>query len=248
MKIEDLARASGCTTRNIRNYQTRGLLPPPVVVSRIGYYDQGHLARLRLIATLQERGYSLAAIADLAHAWEEGKDVADLLGFEQALTEPWGDDERPERVPLEVMLDSFPGAATDPALVDRTVRLGLIELDGDHVVILRPHTVSVGAELVAAGVPLATALDELELLAADADRIAGRFVGLFDQHVWEPFQSAGLPADALAEVTAALQRMRPLATRAVALAIRAAMDERVSHAAIERLAQQPSPTNREATA
>lgn len=248
MKIEDLARVSGCSTRNIRNYQTRGLLPPPVVVSRTGYYDQGHLARLRLIATLQGRGYSLAAIADLARAWEEGKDVGDLLGFERALTEPWGEDERPERVPLEVMLDRFPDAATDRALVDRTVRLGLIKLDGDHVVILRPRTVSIGAELVAVGVPIAAALDELEMLAEDANRVASRFVALFDQHIWEPFQAAGLPADALAEVTAALVRMRPLAAHAVANAIRTAMDERVSDTAIERLAQQPSANNREATA
>lgn len=248
MTIEELAQASGCSTRNIRNYQTRGLLPPPVVVSRTGYYGQGHLARLRLIATLQARGYSLAAIADLARAWEQGKDVAELLGFERALTEPWGGEERPERVPLGVMLDRFPEAATDQALVDRAVRLDLIELDDDHVVILRPRTVSIGADLVAAGVPLAAALDELELLAEDADRVASRFVALFDQHVWEPFQAAGLPADALAEVTAALERMRPLAARAVADAIRTAMDERVSDTAVKRLAQQPSPNNREATA
>lgn len=249
MTIEDLARASGCSTRNIRNYQTRGLLPPPLVVARTGYYDEGHLARLRFIGNLQGRGYSLAAIADLARAWEEGQDVADLLGFERALTEPWGKDERSERVPLAVMLDRFPEAAKDQALIDRAVQLRLVAVDGDQAVILRPRTVAIGADLVAAGVPLAAALDELEALAEDADRIASRFVRLFDQHVWEPFQAAGLPPDVLPDVTASLERMRPLAARAVADAMRAAMDERVADTAVERLAQQqPSADNRETTA
>jgi DNA-binding transcriptional MerR regulator len=249
MTIEDLAQASGCTTRNIRNYQTRGLLPPPAVVSRTGYYDEGHLARLRLIAKLQGRGYSLAAIADLARAWEDGKDVGDLLGFERALIEPWGEDERPERVPLGAILDRFPEAATDQALIDRAIRLGLFAFDGDHVMVLRPRAVAIGADLVAAGVPLDAALDELESLVEDADRVATRFVGLFDRYVWEPFQAAGLPAEGLPDVTATLERLRPLAARAVADAMRAAMDERVAAAAVERLAQQqPSVNSPEATA
>lgn len=147
------------------------------------------------------------------------------------------------------MLDRFPEAATDQALIDRAVRLRLVAVDGDQAVILRPRTVAIGADLVAAGVPLAAALDELEALAEDADRIASRFVRLFDQYVWEPFQAAGLPPDVLPDVTAALERMRPLAARAVADAMRAAMDERVADTAVERLAQQqPSANNQETTA
>src|SRR5690348_8532613 len=65
MTIDALAQAAGTTTRNVRAYQTRGLLPAPLVVGRVGYYGDAHLERLRLIANLQERGYSLAAIADL---------------------------------------------------------------------------------------------------------------------------------------------------------------------------------------
>ncbi|MDP8987506.1 MAG: MerR family transcriptional regulator, partial [Actinomycetota bacterium] len=38
MTIDDLAREAGCTTRNIRSYQTLGLLPPPSIVGRVGYY------------------------------------------------------------------------------------------------------------------------------------------------------------------------------------------------------------------
>src|SRR5919204_2454588 len=92
MTIDELARAAGTTSRNVRAYQTRGLLPPPRVSGRVGYYDEGHLARLRLIAQAQARGFSLAAIGELLRAWEEGRGISDLLGFEEALTAPWSDE------------------------------------------------------------------------------------------------------------------------------------------------------------
>jgi DNA-binding transcriptional MerR regulator len=62
MTIEQLAAATGMTVRNIREHQTRGLLPPPAVERRKGYYDAAHLARLRLISDLQREGLNLQAI------------------------------------------------------------------------------------------------------------------------------------------------------------------------------------------
>src|SRR5215210_4640050 len=93
MSIEELARRSGATTRNIRNYQTRRLLPPPVLENRVGCYDERHLARLRLIARLQEQGFSLAGIAELLRAGEEGRGLDEMLGFEAELTAPWAEEE-----------------------------------------------------------------------------------------------------------------------------------------------------------
>ena len=79
LTIDELAREAGVTTRNIRAYQTRGLLPSPRMEGRVGYYDDGHLARLRYIASLQERGFSLAAIQCLLEAWDQGAGLRDVL-------------------------------------------------------------------------------------------------------------------------------------------------------------------------
>ena len=38
LTIEQLAHETGMTVRNIRAHQSRGLLPPPEVRSRTGYY------------------------------------------------------------------------------------------------------------------------------------------------------------------------------------------------------------------
>src|SRR3978361_155636 len=49
LTIDELAQRTGMTVRNIRAHQSRGLLPPPEVRGRTGYYGQAHLARVELI-------------------------------------------------------------------------------------------------------------------------------------------------------------------------------------------------------
>jgi DNA-binding transcriptional MerR regulator len=80
--IDELAAVVGTTSRNLRAFQSRGLLPPPRLVGRTGHYDDGHRRRLEAVLRLQRRGYSLAAIADLAGAWERGTSLDEVLGFE----------------------------------------------------------------------------------------------------------------------------------------------------------------------
>lgn len=227
MTIDELARRAGCTTRNVRNHQTAGLLPPPTLVGRVGRYDEGHLARLRLVAQLQGQGYSLAGIASLIQAWERGHSLADVLGFEQALTAPWTDEE-PEVVSPGHLFALFPESATRPDLILRAVELGLIAPEGPQVRVLSPRLLRTGSELVAVGVPLAATLEELGLLRQDMERVAGRLVRLFEEHVWEPFAAAGMPADELPRVTDALKRMRPLAAATVDAVLAQAMEQRVA--------------------
>ncbi|MFD0362104.1 MerR family transcriptional regulator [Nocardia sp. GCM10030253] len=64
--IQDLAKATGTTSRTLRHYGQLGLLPP----SRIGangyrYYDQNSLVRLQRILLLRELGLGLPAIAEV---------------------------------------------------------------------------------------------------------------------------------------------------------------------------------------
>jgi DNA-binding transcriptional MerR regulator len=236
MTIDELAREAGVTTRNIRAYQTRGLLPSPRMEGRVGYYDDGHLARLRYIASLQERGFSLAAIQCLLDAWEEGRGLNDVLGFEEALTAPWSD-ETPERIPLEQLMEQFPEGLERPELLLRSIELGLlVEVDGE-LEAPSPRLYRVGVELVAAGVPLAAVLDEYERLVVDADRIAGRFVALFESNVWEPFVAAGMPHERLAAVTESLQRSRPMASMAMDAALAHAMERAVADSAARQMAR-----------
>ena len=47
--IDELAREAGMTVRNVRSHHARGLLPPPEVRGRTGFYGTEHVERLRLI-------------------------------------------------------------------------------------------------------------------------------------------------------------------------------------------------------
>ena len=241
MTVDELARRAGTTTRNVRAYQTRGLLPPPRVVGRVGHYDDHHLARLTYIGRLQERGYSLASISDLLKGYDDGRTLSQILGFEDVLSAPWSD-EVPERFTAEQLLEMFPEAAGDPALVDRAVALGLLTPveDGSGGMLFEagsPRLVRAGAELVAAGVPLGAALDHQLELAEDMARIARRMVRLFEVNVWEPFVAAGLPDERWPEVTAALERMRPTASAAVLSVLARAMEQAVADSTARQTAR-----------
>src|SRR5688572_9583230 len=62
MTIDDLAREVGLSVRNLRSHQARGLLPPPQVRKRVGYYGPEHVDRVRLIQELQGEGMKLEGI------------------------------------------------------------------------------------------------------------------------------------------------------------------------------------------
>src|SRR5437660_8641925 len=86
LTIEQLAAETGMSVRNIRSHQARGLLAPPEVRSRVGYYGAEHVAQLRLIRDLQEEGFNLTGIKRLL---EDTHGTAErLLRVRQALSAP----------------------------------------------------------------------------------------------------------------------------------------------------------------
>lgn len=240
MTIDELARRAGVTSRNVRAYQERGLLPPPTVRGRVGYYGEGHLARLRHIGQLSERGFSLASIRQLFDAWERGWGLAEVLGFEEALAAPWADESSDLVLTQEQLVATFGG---NDDTTRRAVELGLLapEADGGYRV-PSPRLLQAGAALVEVGVPLDAMLEEGAALQQDMDRIAERFVQLFLDHVWQPYLDRGMPPEELPAVTEALQRLRPVAGIAVSQWLATAMERRVSHVAPETLAQTPAQT------
>ena len=88
LTIDELAAASGATTRRVRSLQTLGLLPRPTLRGRTGLYGEGHRERLEAILRLQDRGFSLEALRVLFGAWEEGRTLAGVLGLPETVPSP----------------------------------------------------------------------------------------------------------------------------------------------------------------
>lgn len=91
--LDELARLAGTTGRNVRAFQTQGLLPRPRLVGRRGVYDEEHLERLRAVLRLQGEGFSLASIALLFRALDDGRTLEEVVGLPGRPTEDPSDDD-----------------------------------------------------------------------------------------------------------------------------------------------------------
>jgi DNA-binding transcriptional MerR regulator len=212
MTIDDLARRTGMTVRNVRAHQSRGLLPPPRVVGRTGYYDDEHVARLELIKEMQADGFNLGAIARLLEG--VGDSSSEVLDFTRAVRAPFAEEE-PEILSQDEIAKRWGGEA-DPALFERAERLGLLRsLGGDRVEVVSPRVLRAGAELAELGIPLPTALGVASKLRRQSREAARVFIELFLENVWKPFERAGRPEEEWPQIREALERLRPLASEAV---------------------------------
>ena len=233
-RIDELAHLAGTTVRNVRAYQDRGLLPPPRRSGRVGLYSESHLARLRLVTRLLERGYTLANIGELITAWEEGTEVAELLGLEAAIVAPWSAEEPATMgaAELAALFGSADPAEVLPA-INTGIELGLLEPVTDGFRLRSPVLVRAGAELAAAGVPLDAAMGLATALRADLDAVAGRFIDIVVSHVFDPAGDP-IPTVDLARLTETVRRLRPLAAAAVQAELAVAMETKTEEVLRER--------------
>ncbi|MEU9709257.1 MerR family transcriptional regulator [Streptomyces sp. NPDC047967] len=216
-RIEDLAHASGATVRTIRAYQDRGLLPTPERRGRANVYREAHLARLRQIADLLDRGYTLASIKELLEAWDAGRGLGGVLGLVAEVQGPWTDEEA-DRITRTELDAKFGGAQDDEAIAE-AVALGVLErVPGrdDEFLVPSPQELSVAVELHAAGVPLTAISGHLRELRGQVEHIASRFLEFTTEHVFARYLGHRPPTDAdAAEAASLVRRLRPLAQQTV---------------------------------
>jgi DNA-binding transcriptional MerR regulator len=224
LTIDELARRTGMTVRNIRAHQSRGLLPPPALRGRTGIYGHEHVERIELIRDLQAEGFNLEGIRRLLES--SGGNSGEVLRFTRAVREPF--DEPGREIPLSELGERF---GNDPALLERAQKLGLIRpLAEGWVEEVSPTLARAGEELARLGVPPEAALDIVAKLRKQADGQAKAFVELFLDQVWKPFDAEGRPAEKWPEVREKLERLRALAAEAVTAVFRMVMDDRVEAA------------------
>jgi DNA-binding transcriptional MerR regulator len=207
LTVEQLAYETGMSVRNIRNHQSRGLLPPPEVRARVGYYGPEHVARLRLIQEMQAEGFKLSAISRLIG--EHGEDADRFVGLRQAVTAPFAT-EAPEVYERAELVEKF--GNDDDRLIEKAKKLGLlIEIGEDRFEAPSPALIRAAEEVLAMGIELPDALAVIERLTRNAQSSARTFVDLFVEKVWKPFDDAGRPEEGWDEIIAAIGRLRPLA-------------------------------------
>src|SRR5215211_244100 len=231
LTIDELAQRVGMTARNVRAYQSRGLIPPPVLKARTGYYGEEHVARLELIRDLQAEGFNLEAIKRILERAPTGS-VGDVLDFTRAAAAPFSD-ERPEVVDGAILAQQW-GDELTPDLTRRIEQHGFVRPLGDNLWEVRsPRLHRAAQELSELGVPLEAAVDVMATLKRHSEAVAKRYVELFLEHLWRPLEEADEPPEEFARVREALERLRPLAGESLLAVFQVVMTDAVE-AAIER--------------
>jgi DNA-binding transcriptional MerR regulator len=240
LTVDELAARVGVTVRNVRAYSARGLLPPPRMVGRTGYYGREHVARLLLVREMLAEGYSLAMIErTIASAPPTASSAT--LALHRALLAPWLPPE-PELM-TGAELAARAGVPESPALVDRLVDLGLVErVSEEELRVLDPALLTAGLQVVALGVPPDDLIDAQTRVNALVREIAQTYVRMFVETGLRSFVEAGAPPDRLEEVRDIVARLQPAAAQAVLAAFRtemAAVVEETLGAVLSRLGERP---------
>lgn len=235
LTVDELAARVGVTVRNLRAYSARGLLPPPRMVGRTGYYGREHVARLILVREMLAEGYSLAMIErTLASAPANASSAT--LALHRALLAPWLPPEPETTTGAE--LAARAGVPEDSSLVDRLVELGLVQRQDDgRLRVLDPALLTAGLQVVRLGVPPDELIDAQTKVNEHVRQIARTYVQMFLDTGWRSFVDAGAPRDQLDSMYDTVARLQPAAAQAVLAAFRTEMAAAVEGALEEVLSR-----------
>ena len=203
LTIDELAGLAKVPTRTIRFYQSKALVPAPLMKGRVAYYGKKHVERLALVAQLQDRGLRIDAIRDLIKRLDARElDVGEWLGLDAELQAPWADD-RPRTMSERELLEVF--GQQGVGLVGELVRHAQVERHGDTFLVKSPALVALAGKLAGAGVDLEVSTKAAKILTKHLRRSAEEIVELFVR------DASGEGKD----LSHALAALRPLGLEAV---------------------------------
>lgn len=210
-RIDDLARASNVTVRNIRAYQERGLLHAPRREGRVAIFDDSHLSRLKIITSMLERGYTSVHITEMLTAWEGGHDLADVLGLEKALVPP-----RLEDAPATMTLAEVRELTLDKEALQTYIDVGLVEIKGARALVRRPDLLRAFAEMRGFGMPTEALVKLHSEVSMAVDEISKALVNEAVRQVGDRFLGGTDPtSEEVGELVGTLTRFRELAMSTV---------------------------------
>lgn len=212
--IEQLALESGLSVRNIRSHQARGLLPPPEVRRRVGYYGGEHVQRLRVIGELQAQGLHLKAVKQVLEDTEAT--VERLLSLRRSIAEPISLEQSEVLTDEELAAQLSEPAHGQSRLRDKLQDLGfIVPIGGGHYEIPSPSLLAVVAEALRRGISASHVIELLDSLHRHAETVARRLVKNFVDDVWKPYLDKQAPDEEWPGVAESIARLRPMGVQAL---------------------------------
>ena len=237
MTIRELAERTGMTVRNIRAHQTRGLLPPPVVRGRTGYYNEEHVVRIELTREMQADGLNLEAIRRVLESGDGS--AAAISDFTRHCGRPF-EDEAPEIVEGGEIAGTL-GRRRDPERRERAEKIGIIRtLPDGRIEVISPSMLRAGGRAGRARDRPGGGAGGRGEAETPRRRLRPRLRRPLLEELWGPFEEAGHPEHDWQRMSEALERLRPLAAGTVLAMFKIAMGEAVEKES-ERTLQASAP-------
>jgi len=234
MTIDELARRVDMTARNIREWQTNGLLPPPQRRGRIGIYGDDHIAHIDRIKSLRAQGFPLDIIRRiLDQSGESAPEVRRLASEVLSPANLTGSMEM-KRVDLA---EQF-GSEAEQYFAE----CGLIDVVTDELLIITDtRTFDYVEKLIEIGLPLDRVARALTHMTDHQIASMQAFVDIYRDEIWEPFLQAGLPIDEWPAIANKTVQLRSLGLGLGMQAFRRAVDKVAGEIATEEAAKMDVP-------
>jgi DNA-binding transcriptional MerR regulator len=218
LTVDELAARTGMTVRTVRFYASEGLLPAPERRGRVAYYGARHRMRLELIRTLQEHGYTLAAIERVLARIPVDAPPAEYA-VQSAVLAPW----LPTQTDLldRAGLDRRAGRRLADDEIDYLLSVGALEAAEDGQYRASPAVLGHAVELLQLPVPRAALAEAAAIVHDHAVAVADGLTDVFIQAIWGPYQRGELDSE---EVVALLARLRPIALQGLVASFTRAAD------------------------
>lgn len=227
LTLAELAVRVGMTPRNIREWQTIGVLPPPQRRGRTAVYGDAHLARIERVKALRADGFPLDIIRQFLDRSDET--AADVLSLSAMVLDPTG------QVGTTVTTRADLTERLGPDAEEALLRCGVIAIgDDDRVTVTDTAILDYIEELTGFGMPIAAIGSALDVMLQQQARSIESLVDVYREAVWQPFVDAGLPAAEFHRIAQTAGRMRDVLTGLGAQTLRRAIDVVIAHAAVEQ--------------
>ncbi|MBW0115492.1 MerR family transcriptional regulator [Pseudonocardia abyssalis] len=225
LTIDQLAERTGVTVRTIRFWAGRGLLPPPALRGRTGFYGPDHVARLELVSELSALGFTLSAIEGHLGRVPPSASAAELA-LQRALLTPWVPEQIEEVDRAE--LDRRAGRTLAAADVDALQGLGMIEvLDGDRIRLHGSGTLGEGLAVIDSGLPVDVWRRAHQIIEQHTTALAEDLMKVFQDEVLQPYRDRGRPADERTRLAEAFSQLKPITVRGVVTAFGRAVNRTI---------------------
>jgi DNA-binding transcriptional MerR regulator len=210
LTIDALAAAVGLTVRTTRYYASLGLIPPPIRRGRVAYYDDTHRARLELVRSLQDHGFTLQAIEGFLGSVPAGATVEELA-LQRAMLTSWTP--RPPEQLTHRQLEKKAGRRLSAEHIRLLITVGALERRDEGYVAMPNLMVGVG--LLDVDIPEHSLGAAEESIRRHMESLADELTEILRSQVLEPYRrEAHSPEDA-ARLEKTMATLRQLTLEAV---------------------------------